>query len=410
MESWKPIDLEQVRKTIYWSVLGIVAFMMCVDVISQYFDAVRYVPQIIWNIGTIIAVIVAVIWTKISGKFALQAFLVLLLTEINILATITKVDLEAILDLMFILGLVLAHGILVGRFALWFASLSGLAGITLFHETETLRQYGYIPNLVFFVIGITFIVSEFTRVLDRMAERSQKQWEEIQASRERIQREERLDLINHLILGLAHNVGTPLGNARTAISHLKEIPELQDISVLDTMQTNLDEVIDVVNELRKLSILDTGEELGEVTLNRLVEIARQGLEVKHPGLRFHDIKLIGGEVSIRTNPMLLLQVLTVLMDNSLLYGADSKGHIRLDIVLTLVVNGHLIRYRDEGSGIDPGHVPQLFKPYGSMGTSGEGRGMGLTIGRQIAQYQLKGDLIFEEAKNAFLIKLPEQID
>ena len=167
---------------------------------------------------------------------------------------------------------------------------------------------------------------------------------------------------------------------------------------------DLGRIRSTVEELRRLSAHDADEDTREMPVRDLVAVVLETLAVGVPDASFDRLHVIGEELILRTKPAAFQQILVILMENTLLYGSDGAGRIRASLSFRLEAGETAVVYRDEGPGIPPEKREALFEPYLAMGTTGRGRGMGLSIARHIVAYQLSGEITYRPEDNSFLIK------
>ena len=102
----------------------------------------------------------------------------------------------------------------------------------------------------------------------------------------------------------------------------------------------------------------------------------------------------------------MLQTLMILVENADLYGRDDQGQLNVIIEMTRREEDYLVTFGDSGPGIHLDSSDGIFQPYYRMGTSGRGRGMGLSIASQICRYRLHGSITYNPDRNLFEIILP----
>jgi signal transduction histidine kinase len=107
------------------------------------------------------------------------------------------------------------------------------------------------------------------------------------------------------------------------------------------------------------------------------------------------------EVTVRTKPdapvkvklvrAMLIQVLENLIDNSVYWltvGAKRRKAEDEKREITIVVDGrrNVLEVSDNGPGIAPENSERVFRPFFTLKPAGEGKGLGLYIAREIAEY------------------------
>ncbi|HEU5311231.1 MAG TPA: response regulator [Candidatus Eisenbacteria bacterium] len=190
---------------------------------------------------------------------------------------------------------------------------------------------------------------------------------------------------------LAHELRNPLAPIRNSVEYLRlkeRDPEL-DWSY-DVIDRQVDHLTRLVDDLLDVSRITRGKL--EIRRKRvdLSEILRGALETIQPqitrkGQRLH-VSIPPGPVELHADAVRMTQVLLNLLDNAVKFTPDG-GTIWLTVERE---DGHLrIRVRDQGKGLEPEDLPQLFQMfYQSRHTkslSVGGLGIGLALVRRLVE-------------------------
>ena len=190
---------------------------------------------------------------------------------------------------------------------------------------------------------------------------------------------------------LAHELRNPLAPIRNSVEYLRlkeRDPEL-DWSY-DVIDRQVDHLTRLVDDLLDVSRITRGKL--EIRRRRvdLSEILRGALETIQPqitrkGQRLH-VSIPPGPVELHADAVRMTQVLLNLLDNAVKFTPDG-GTIWLTVERE---DGHLrIRVRDQGKGLEPEELPQLFQMfYQSRHTktlSVGGLGIGLALVRRLVE-------------------------
>lgn len=214
---------------------------------------------------------------------------------------------------------------------------------------------------------------------------------------------EKMASLGMLMAGIAHEIRTPLGavssTQRTIAQALEKLAQqlgeehpdaLADSKVGRLMKVLTDavrvvgdgssRVTDIVQRLRKFSCAEEAK-LCSVDVNA---IAEDTLALIHHELKHHVVleKRFGQGVTLMAYPARLNQVLVNLLVNAAhAVRARGRGKITLE---TRALGEHIeIRVSDDGLGISPEHLPQIFTS-GFTTKQGEGgSGLGLAISKEI---------------------------
>ena len=203
---------------------------------------------------------------------------------------------------------------------------------------------------------------------------------------------QRLAIIGELTAAIAHELKQPL----SAIMSNADAAG----TLLDTKEPPLDEIRDIVSDIRKAD-LRANEVLGQVRdFLRKREIRMEPLDLN---LAVADVlPLVLGDarkrrIHIRTelagdlppvfgNPTQLQQVLINLIVNGMDAMANTPDEKRQLVIRTARPNGDArveVAVTDFGSGISSGNLPRLFESF--FTTRAEGMGLGLSIARSIVE-------------------------
>lgn len=254
-------------------------------------------------------------------------------------------------------------------------------------------------------------IVSFTQALNRMLE-------ELEMRRRQVLQSEKLASLGTLASGVAHELNNPLGNisgaAQIALEELAALPgeagaEMQGWLRLIDMETE---------RARKIVriLLDYSRRPGqESTPTPLRDVLEKSLLLLGARLPAEDTVSfdVPAELRLCMDPQRMQQVFINLIQNALAAGGDGV-HVRVEARMagardwppvevaqalaagTAQVLGTpdgaapatravLIRVRDDGPGIPPERIGQVFDPFFTTREPGEGTGLGLYIVGEIVQ-------------------------
>ncbi len=206
-----------------------------------------------------------------------------------------------------------------------------------------------------------------------------------------------------------HQLNTPIGNALTAISYMRENSSEDENrkALLDISLKSLEQARAEIGKLRLLSDFMNPETYVSpidfcdfIRDNEDIIGSNSSAEIEY----IFEIDHFIAEIE----PIALIEVLNILLQNACDHAQTStpivsiKFRIDADGGLELLVT-------DNGPGITPEEKPFIFEPFHSK--AGIGRmGLGLTIARNITESRLGGTLTLAESSSGigacFLIHLP----
>lgn len=196
----------------------------------------------------------------------------------------------------------------------------------------------------------------------------------------------KLASLGRLTAGIAHEIRNPLG----AISHAAQL--LQESEELDGADKRLAQIIQDHSKRMNLVIENV------LQLSRRRQAEPQLLDLKYwlhrfasdfrtgaPEGRTLHIRTVNGTVQTRMDPQQLLQVLTNLVQNGLRYSAqkNGQGQVWLNLYRDPESELPVLEVSDDGPGVPPELVHQIFEPFYT--TESNGTGLGLYLSRELCE-------------------------
>ncbi|MGI5380764.1 ATP-binding protein [Streptomyces sp. CA-251387] len=240
---------------------------------------------------------------------------------------------------------------------------------------------------------------------------------------------DRLESIATMVTGVAHELNTPLGVARTAGSVINDLSG-QLVSAVDQstgweetstdikeavrlMNKNLDRAHRMIQSFRQLSASQLSDERIAIDLR---DIVTDCMETMGPDLRKHGVTThlyTSGEENFTWHgyPGHLSQVIINLTHNALRYAytPGTGGDIDVFIDKHKEVEGFRLRFIDYGKGVSNEIKPRMFDAFVTSGRESGGTGLGLAIVRNIVVNLLQGEISCESSLGegtTFIIDLP----
>jgi PAS domain S-box-containing protein len=187
---------------------------------------------------------------------------------------------------------------------------------------------------------------------------------------------------------LAHELRNPLGAIRQGVQIARataasEAQKSLGLAVIERQVTQmsllLDDLLDVARVGRGTLPLRKSREALAVLIDTAIETARPHIEAKHHHL---DVDLPTSRIIMDVDPLRMTQVIGNLLVNAAKY-TDAGGRIRLSADLE---EGALaIRVRDNGIGLTPEQIGQVFDMYAQIPAALEKSQGGLGIGLALAR-------------------------
>ncbi|WP_370459187.1 ATP-binding protein [Aggregicoccus sp. 17bor-14] len=197
-------------------------------------------------------------------------------------------------------------------------------------------------------------------------------------------RAEKLATVGVLAAGVAHEIGTPLGIIRGRAEYMrKKAPEASSQSRgLTAIIEQIDRVGRTIRQLLDFSRLQPAQ-AGPVALAPVMHGVAELLQVEADRRKVSlQVELAGELPALAAVSDQLQQVLLNLTMNAC-DACEPGGHVRLSARSA----GAMVelQVQDDGCGISPEHLNQVFDPFFSTKKRGRGTGLGLTVVAQIVR-------------------------
>jgi signal transduction histidine kinase len=216
---------------------------------------------------------------------------------------------------------------------------------------------------------------------------------------------------------IAHEASNPLTAARAGLQLVMEaVGRWVDLGA-DRRLVLLDDIGQVIEDIdRATDFLRAVQDRARGALVRserfdVVRVVRSCLTLEKRLLHDRGLELefsAGVESAyLKGDPNALFDLLVNLVRNA----ADASEQRRTPVEVRLTQDAQLLELvvHDRGSGIDPGHLPQVFDPGFTTKEFGRGSGMGLAKVRSVAEGMFHGTVRVESTRGAgatFTVRLP----
>jgi len=249
---------------------------------------------------------------------------------------------------------------------------------------------------------------------DLVAERTA----ELRQAMNQLVQSEKLAALGHLVAGVAHELNTPLGNARVIAStlgeHLREFAAAAESGSLrrsqletfldrgweavDLLERNAARAADLIGHFKQVAVDQTSARRRRFSLRQTVEELLATLQPQFKRTA-HRIELdIPPDITLDSYPGPLEQVIANLVGNSLTHGfaGIEAGviHIRAALLDTDRVQ---LDYADDGIGIPEPILHRIFEPFFTTRLGQGGSGLGLYIVYNLVTGVLGGAVHAERA-------------
>ncbi|MDP5190211.1 ATP-binding protein, partial [Rheinheimera baltica] len=237
--------------------------------------------------------------------------------------------------------------------------------------------------------------------------------------------------LSSLVVGMAHQLNTPLGNCLTAISSSLELQgnlqakldskslsakELSaglqhDQQLLQLAQNNINKAASLVERYKQI-VAQTQESQPQqfdikTQLQQQLPVLLQGLQPDYPV----QLDISGDHYTLLSYPSLISQVLTALLENALLHGDMPASSARVSVDIEAETSGVRLSFSDNGKGISEDIAKRIFDPMFSTRLGQGHLGLGLNMVFNIMQ-KLHGYVQWQPQATAgctFVLFLPQHI-
>lgn len=333
----------------------------------------------------------------------------------------------------------------------WSRGLDGLqeAGTIHFESVHTAKDGREIPvevaSLATNIDGVQYSFSYCRDITKRKAIETEleahrndleglvaERTKELQRALEELLRKEKLAALGNLVAGVAHELNTPLGNARMVASSLDAIVDgfLESMESGSLRRSDLDAFVDRIRGATRLLERNTGRAAELIEQFKLVAVdqssERRRLfnlaemvddllstikpQFKHSGVEV-QVEIPKG-ITLDSYPGPLGQVLANLLENSLAHGFADTGKGRVSISAKVRSRARVtIIVADDGCGIPEEIEPRIYEPFFTTRLGSGGSGLGLYLVHTIVTDVLGGTVKLERHAGtgaSFAIDIPNR--
>ena len=226
--------------------------------------------------------------------------------------------------------------------------------------------------------------------------------------------------LQQLVMGVSHEMNTPLGNIRLATTHMKGRVENNEIPVDDELKIAIHQVTDNISRLAKLNQLiqssmgaSSSQYAESIYLRAWLGEWKQRTQHQHRHLSLEVISYPDTALW-RGCTTLLEQVLNQLTENAVVHNAQKYEEGALYVrVATSVENGVLdIEFKDNGRGISAYDREKMFLPFFTTRRSeATKKGLGLYEVKNLVTNIMKGSIVSPDSSQGLTlnIRLPEAV-
>lgn len=271
-------------------------------------------------------------------------------------------------------------------------------------------------------------VAERTRDLDQRNVELAQAFEDLQRAQSALLEARRLASLARMVAGIAHELNTPLGNARvlatTLLSRCEEFGELaqgslrrSDIRAFITdvseaavlMEQAIASAVTSVGSFKAVAVEQPASVRSAFSVSDTLQYIAHLFAPALRALRGTLVLDAPSGLMLDSYPAALQQVLSSVVDNALVHGLAGRGDARLELGANLVAEGVEIVVRDNGAGIAADQIDKVFDPFFTTRLAQGSSGLGLHVAYNLVHGVLGGDIRLEsqpDVGTTVTIRLP----
>lgn len=241
---------------------------------------------------------------------------------------------------------------------------------------------------------------------------------------------EKMASLGALVSGVAHEVNTPLGNAITGSSIIKqETAELEKRMNNGTMtKSYLQETITSLNEtarllfksvdsaatlVRSFKKISVDQSIEDKRKFDIVEYTKEVVQTFNSKLKSIPVKVIieaSDSIIIYSFPGTFAQLLNNFIQNAIIHAFEfKKENAIINIKMNLVNNVFELSFEDNGAGMSEEIKKKAFDPFVTTKRNAGGTGLGLHIAYNLVSQKLKGTIELQTQEGIgtkFIVYIP----
>ncbi|MFT4928062.1 MAG: ligand-binding sensor domain-containing protein/signal transduction histidine kinase [Phenylobacterium sp.] len=256
--------------------------------------------------------------------------------------------------------------------------------------------------------------------------------DQLKATQRQLVEAEKMNALGNLVAGVAHEVNTPLGICITMVSlHLERLSELRQHLTNGTVsrksletyvqsseesqalvEGNLHRAAELISSFKQVAVEQTADNIDNIVFHDYLTDIITSVERKLADRQIVIKLLSKGDWQLKTWPGAWWQILSNLVENSLVHGFynQSSGEITIDVELC----EDLLRfiYHDNGNGMTAEVLEKIYEPFYTTARNRGGTGLGLPVVFNLVVHKLGGSIkCYSEPGQGveFMIEVPQTL-
>jgi signal transduction histidine kinase len=265
-------------------------------------------------------------------------------------------------------------------------------------------------SLIIALYRIFIAKKKSSSLLETKNQQLQKTMNNLKVTQEQLIESEKMASLGGMVAGIAHEVNTPTGIVLTADTSLLENTQQlkQQLSNGTMTKRILNDYLDYAIECNNISILNikrvasliktfkqvavdqSNNEFCEFNLTDYIDEAIVSLQYLFEGNE-HKLNIyINETIILNSYPEVYLQVINVLIENSLIHGFESMKQGEIDLSFYTKNDSLIFIYKDNGRGAKEAIIEKIFDPFYTTKRGAGSSGLGTHILYNMVTQLLKG--------------------
>jgi PAS domain S-box-containing protein len=237
---------------------------------------------------------------------------------------------------------------------------------------------------------------------------------------------ERMNSMEQLVIGVCHELNTPLGSSITGLSLLKGLVVdmenayenktltrsiftdaiSQENNTIELTEKNLFRVGDLIKQFKHVSVSQLGFDKNMTDIQQSVEM---GIACHHDYIQNNNVAInveCKHTLNIETYGEGVMEVIKQLVGNSCDHGFEGVDSKEINITIFMSENVLNITYSDTGVGLSEQGKEDLFNPFYTTQRGQEGKmGLGMYMVYNLVTQLLLGDITLEKSSIGLSMKI-----
>ena len=234
--------------------------------------------------------------------------------------------------------------------------------------------------------------------------------QELSKAQDRLLEAEKMSSLGQLSAEVSHEINTPIGISITSTSYLADIINKlnQDMNnqkiskrtidlfianaqqSVELLSSNLQRSAELITSFKQVAVDQTNDKVRLISVAKYLDEIIQSI---HPKLKktTHRIRInCDPHIEIYTHPGAIAQIIINLLINSIIHGFKEINRGEMTIDITLENYQLTINYRDNGVGLKPDELDQIFDAFYTTKIDKGGTGLGTHIVKNLVEDTLNG--------------------